>query len=104
MREYYIRGSKSKAATDKMSSELYGKRMRMEAELPGEMTEWIEWFAPLQENDEPVRENTKVEAMLKEQELGVYEDLLRERWETIKGHQLHFKYDYKVQKLPYQVD
>ena len=62
LRKYYVRGLKSKAVQDRMSSD-YNILIEIEKEEPGELTEWLHWFAPKQEGDGATKENARVELL-----------------------------------------
>ena len=69
LRKYYVRGLKSKAVQDRMSSD-YNRLIEIEKEEPGELTEWLHWFAPKQEGDGATKENVRVELLLEEHRKG----------------------------------
>ena len=68
-RKYYVRGELGKARATRLSG-AYNRILRNEEAEPSEASRWLSWFAERAENDEPVKEQEKVEARLMEEKRG----------------------------------
>ena len=97
LRKYYVRGLKSKAVQDRMSSD-YNRLIEIEKEEPGELTEWLHWFAPKQEGDGATKENARVELLLEEHRKGYScEKLMGAKMDGIKkGQGVEYKCRWKA--------